>query len=87
MSVAFKPTRGRLLVERITKEEAQTTGGIIIPDLKVGDNKATVIKAGEGVESLEGKVISFRDDAGRTITIVGKEYLLLFENDIDGFYE
>ena len=87
MNVPFTPMRGRLLVQSIISKEQKTASGIIVPATESPDNKAKVIKVGEGMESIIGKTISYRDDAGRLVRIQGKEYLLLFENDIDGFYE
>jgi len=87
MSVPFTPMRGRLLVQSIISKEQKTASGIIVPATESPDNKAIVIRVGEGMESIIGKTISYRDDAGRLVRIQGKEYLLLFENDLDGIYE
>jgi co-chaperonin GroES (HSP10) len=86
-SVPFKPMRGRILVENIMGGEETTASGLIIPASEIPDNKALVIKAGEGAESLEGSTISYRDEAGRGVRILGKDYLLMYEADIDGIYE
>ena len=87
MSVPFTPMRGRLLVQNIISKEQTTASGIIVPATESPDNKAKVVRVGEGMDSLIGKIISYRDDAGRIVRILGKEYLLLFENDLDGIYE
>ena len=87
MSVAFKPTIGRLLVQNVISKEQTSPSGIIIPASGEPDNKAVVIKTGEGLEDYIGKTISYRDECGRTVKIHGRDYLLLFQNDIDGTYE
>lgn len=87
MSVPFRPTRGRILVQRVALEE-KTASGIILPDqVRHNENRAQVVRAGEGVAIPEGSIVSYRDDAGRPVTVQGQEYLLMFENDVDGIYE
>jgi len=85
MSVAFKPTRGRILVKQ-TAGEQKTASGLILPSNEK-ENRATVIKIGEGVTITEGSVISYRNEAGRNLSVNGEIYMLLYEADIDGIYE
>lgn len=85
--VPFKPMRGRILVENIIGGEEKTKSGLIIPASEIPDNKALVVKTGEGAEELIGQTISYRDDAGRSVRILGQDYLLMYEADIDGIYE
>jgi len=78
---------GRILVQSIVSKEEKTNSGIILAATDAPDNKAKVVKASEGSESLEGKVISYRDEAGRPVRVQGRDYLLMYEPDIDGIYE
>lgn len=87
MNIPFKPTRGRILVQKVALEE-KTAGGIFIPEtFRDSENRGQIVRAGEGVTIPEGSIISYRDDAGRPLTVQGQEYLLMFENDVDGIYE
>jgi co-chaperonin GroES (HSP10) len=86
-NIPFTPTRGRLLVKALINGEQQTSSGLIIAGISDPDNVGIVMKTGLGLEELIEKKISYRDDAGRPIRVQGVDYILLFENDIDGFYE
>ncbi len=85
MSIPFKPTRGRILVKKSTGEQ-KTASGLIIPTNEK-ENRATVVKVGESVSLIEGTVISYRNEAGRGLSVNGEAYLLMYEGDVDGIYE
>jgi len=88
----LKPLHDRVLVKRLEEEEV-TKGGIIIPDTaKEKPIKGTVVAAGPGKSSDDGKVIAmsvkagdsvlFNKYAGTEVKIDGVEHLVMREDDI-----
>lgn len=89
-SVKFNPQGDRVLVEPAAAEE-KTAGGIIIPDTaKEKPQKGKVIAVGPGKKKEEpmtlkaGDVVLYGKYAGTEITIEGKEYLIMRQDDIFG---
>ena len=86
----IKPVKNWLLVK---VEKATEKSGIVLPDTaKEKPQEAEVIAVGKGKVSDEGKVIApevkagdkilFGKYSGTEITVDGKEYLILKEEDI-----
>jgi chaperonin GroES len=93
----IKPLSDRVLVLRID-EEAQTSGGIIIPDTaKEKPQEGKVVAAGPGRLDENGKRIPmsvkkndrilFGKYAGTEIQIEGVEHSIMREDDILGIVE
>ena len=88
--VSFIPQGDRVLVEPAAAEE-KTTGGIIIPDTaKEKPQKGSIIAVGPGKKKDEPMTVKVGDKvlygkyAGTEITIEGKEYLIMRQDDIFG---
>lgn len=92
-----RPLRDRLLVERI-EEQDQRVGGIIIPDTaKEKPQQGRVVAAGKGrvndkgdvfpLDVTPGDTVLFGKYSGSEITIEGKEYLILREDEVLGVLE
>lgn len=93
--VNFTPDADKVLVEADAAEE-KTAGGLIIPDTaKEKQQKGTVVAVGPGKHSdLTGNLIPMRRKvgdkvlygkyAGNEISIDGKEYLIIRQDDIFG---
>ena len=90
----IRPLQDRILVQRV-KEDAKTKGGIIIPDTaKEKPVEGTVIAAGNGKLSEDGKRvvldvkngdrILFGKYSGTEVKIEGEEYLIMREDDVFG---
>ncbi len=90
--MAIRPLDDRVVVEPLEAEE-KTKGGIVLPDTaKEKPTKGKVISVGEGrlldngkrAEILvkKGDHILYGKYAGTEITVSGKEYLIIKENDI-----
>ena len=93
----IKPLSDRVLVLRID-EDAQTSGGIIIPDTaKEKPQEGKVVAAGPGRLDENGKRIPmsvkkndrilFGKYAGTEIQIEGVEHSIMREDDITGIME
>jgi len=91
MAMKIQPLADRIVVKVLEAEEV-TRGGIVLPDTaKEKPQQAEVIEVGKGKVS-DGKVIPpevkkgdkilFGKYTGTEITIDGKEYLILKEEDI-----
>ena len=91
MAMKLQPLADRIVVKVLEAEEV-TKGGIVLPDsAKEKPQQAEVIEVGKGKIS-DGKVIApevkkgdkvlFGKYSGTEITIDGKEYLILKEEDI-----
>jgi chaperonin GroES len=87
-----EPLNDKILVERLEAEE-KTAGGILLPDTakeKPKQGKVLSLGAGKRLESgqrapFQVKVndhVLFTSYAGHEVTIDGKEYLLMTEDDI-----
>jgi chaperonin GroES len=88
--VNFTPQGDRVLVEPAAAEE-KTAGGIIIPDTaKEKPQKGIIVAVGPGKKKDEPMTVKTGDNvlygkyAGTEITIEGKEYLIMRQDDIFG---
>ena len=90
--MAIRPLDDRVVVEPLEAEE-KTQGGIVLPDsAKEKPTKGKVVSVGEGklldsgkrAELLvkKGDKVLYGKYAGTEITVDGKDYLILKENDI-----
>jgi chaperonin GroES len=90
----LRPLQDRILIQR-AKEDEKTKGGIIIPDTaKEKPIEGTVIAAGNGKLSENGKRVAldvkkgdrilFGKYSGTEVKIDGEEYLILREDDVFG---
>ncbi len=90
--MAIRPLDDRVVVEPLEAAE-KTQGGIVLPDsAKEKPTKGKVISVGEGklldsgkrAELLvkKGDKVLYGKYAGTEITVDGKDYLILKENDI-----
>jgi chaperonin GroES len=88
----IKPLGDKILVERLEAEE-KTSGGIVLPDTaKEKPKEGKVIAVGDGKLLDDGKRASFQVNkndhilfssyAGTEITVDGKEYLVMAEEDV-----
>lgn len=88
----IQPLADRIMVKVLEAKE-MTKGGIVLPDTaKEKPQEAEVISVGKGKVSDDGKVIApevkagdkvlFGKYSGTEITVDGKEYLILKEEDI-----
>ena len=91
--VNFVPQGDRVLVEAAAAEE-KTTGGIIIPDsAQEKPQKGTVVAVGPGKKKDEpitvkvGDKVLYGKYSGTEISIDGKEYLIMKQDDIFGNFE
>jgi chaperonin GroES len=86
------PINDKIIVQRLEAEE-KTAGGIVLPDtarekprqgrvLSVGDGR--LLDNGQRVpfQVKEGDRVLFSSYAGNEVTIDGKEYLIMTEDDI-----
>lgn len=88
--VKFTPQGDRVLVEPAPAEQ-KTAGGLIIPDTaQEKPQKGTVISVGPGKKKEEPMTVKPGDNilygkySGTEITIDGKEYLIMRQDDIFG---
>lgn len=78
---------GKILVEP-QEAETKTAGGIIIPDsAKEKPQMGTVVLTGEAkkdepMEIKAGDTVFYGKYSGTTLTIDGKDYLLMSQNDV-----
>jgi chaperonin GroES len=90
----LRPLQDRILVQRV-KEDEKTKGGIIIPDTaKEKPIEGTVIAAGNGKLSENGKRVAldvkkgdrilFGKYSGTEVKIESEEYLIMREDDVFG---
>jgi chaperonin GroES len=90
----LKPLHNRLVVERLESEQT-TASGIIIPDTaKEKPQQGRVVSVGPGARDKAGKTVPMEIAAGDTVlftkyggtevTLEGKEYLILKEDDVLG---
>lgn len=92
-----RPLHDRITVQRLEEGEQQV-GGIIIPDTaKEKPQRGTVIAAGVGKVSEDGKRIAldvkpgdqilFGKFAGQEVRVDGQDYLIMKEDDVLGVIE
>ncbi len=90
--ISFKPLDDRVVIEVLEAEE-KTTGGIVIPDTaKEKPQKGKVLALGPGKLLDSGKrgafsikkndVVLFGKYSGQDITVEGKEFKIMRENEI-----
>jgi len=90
--IKIKPLSDRIVVKPMEAED-KTKGGIILPDTaKEKPVEGTVVAAGPGRKTDDGKVIAMDIKVGDTVlygkysgtevTIEGEEYLIMRESDI-----
>lgn len=85
--MSVKPLGNRVLVEPAAAEQ-KTVSGIIIPDsAQEKPQKGTVVAAGKGKKDEEmevkvGDTVLYGKYAGTELTIEGKNYLIMTQNDI-----
>jgi len=93
-SMNIRPLQDRVIVERIEAEE-KSAGGIIIPDTaKEKPQEGKVIAVGKGklkddgtpipMDVKKGDRVLFSKYAGSDVTLDGKEYVIMREDDILG---
>ena len=93
----FRPLHDRVLVKRV-EEEQKTKGGIIIPDTaKEKPMQGEVLAVGPGVRNEDGDLIALDVKPGDTvllgkysgseITVAGKDYVILREEEVLGVVE
>lgn len=94
----MKPLADKVVVQILTDEAEQTSGGIFIPDsAREKPQKGTVIAAGPG-KYLEngtreamtvkpGDIVLFQKYGGTDLKFEGVEYKILAERDILGIME
>jgi len=86
------PLNDKILVERVEAEE-KTAGGIVLPDTaKEKPKQGKILELGEGkvLESgkrsafqvKKGDKVLFTSYAGSEVTVDGKEFLIMTEDDI-----
>ena len=88
----IKPLHNRLVVERLDPEQT-TASGIIIPDTaKEKPQEGRVVSVGPGTRDKDGKLIPleiaegdmvlFGKYGGTDITLAGKDYLIMKDDDV-----
>lgn len=98
MASKIKPLGDRILVERLEEEEDKSAGGIIIPDTaKEKPMEGKVVAVGSGRRLDDGKVmppnvkvgdrVLLGKWGGTDVTVDGKEYVILNEDDVYGIIE
>jgi len=86
------PLNDKIVVKRLEAED-KTTGGILLPDTaKEKPKQGKVLSLGEGklldngkraqFQVKEGDRVLFTSYAGSEVTIDGKEYMIMTEDDI-----
>ena len=89
MSVNFKPLADRVLIEPAAAEET-TASGIIIPDsAKEKPQRGMVVAVGPGKNEEPttvkvGETVLYGKFSGTDLSIEGKDYMIMRENDILG---
>ena len=95
--MVIRPLYDRIIVQRL-EEEKQTASGIVIPDTaKEKPDYGEVVAVGSGrllengtvlpLQVQSGQKILFSKYSGQTVTLDGREYLVLKEEDVLGVIE
>ncbi|HTA27900.1 MAG TPA: co-chaperone GroES [Bacteroidia bacterium] len=91
--VNFVPQGDRVLVE-VAEAEEKTAGGIIIPDsAKEKPQKGVIVAVGPGKKKDEPMTVKVGDKvlygkySGTEITIEGKEYQIMRQDDLLGYFD
>lgn len=98
MASTIKPLGDRILLERPTEAEETTAGGIIIPDTaKEKPTEGTVVAIGEGRRLDNGTImplnvsvgdrVLYSKYGGTDVSVDGKDYVILNEDDVIGVIE
>lgn len=88
----LRPLQDRILVKRV-EEETKTAGGLFIPETaKEKPQRGTVVAAGNGKKTEEGKVLPldvkvgdtvlFGKYAGTEVKVDGDDFIMMREDDI-----
>ena len=96
-SMKIKPLQDRVVVERIEALQ-KSAGGLFIPDsAKEKPQEGKVVAAGKGKRKEDGSLVPldvkpgdrvlFSKYAGNDITMDGKEYIIMREEDILGIVD
>jgi len=91
-NLKLKPLADRVIVKPMEADE-KTKGGIILPDTaKEKPVEGTIVAAGPGRTSDEGKVVAmsvkkgdkvlYGKYSGSEVTVEGEDYLIMRESDI-----
>jgi chaperonin GroES len=94
LTTTLHPLHDRILVQRIEEGEVRR-GGLIIPDsAKEKPQEGTVLAVGKGTVAEDGKKtpldvkagdrVLFGKYAGSEVTLDGREYLIMKEDDVLG---
>jgi chaperonin GroES len=86
------PLNDKIVVQRLEAEE-KTAGGIVLPDtakekpkqgkvLSVGDGKLSETGKRIALQVKEGDRVLFSSYAGNEVTVDGKEFLIMSEDDV-----
>jgi chaperonin GroES len=91
--VNFVPQGDRVLVE-VAEAEEKTAGGIIIPDsAKEKPQKGVIVAVGPGKKKDEPMTVKVGDKvlygkySGTEISIEGKEYQIMRQDDLLGYFD
>jgi chaperonin GroES len=91
--VNFVPQGDRVLVE-VAEAEEKTAGGIIIPDsAKEKPQKGIIVAVGPGKKKDEPMTVKVGDKvlygkySGTEISIEGKEYQIMRQDDLLGYFD
>lgn len=90
----LKPLHNRILVERLDSDET-TPSGLIIPDsAKEKPQQGKIVSVGPGMLDKDGKLVPMEVSAGdlvlfakfggTEVTLEGRDYLILKDDDILG---
>jgi chaperonin GroES len=97
MATKLTPLGDKLLVERLEAEEV-TSGGIVLPDTaKEKPKQGKIVALGDGPMLADGERgefqvkkndrVIFTSYAGTEVTVDGKEYLVMSQDDILAVFE
>jgi chaperonin GroES len=90
--MTITPLNDKIVVQRLEADD-KTAGGIILPDnakekpkqgkvLSVGEGKLLETGKRAGFQVKSGDKVLFTSYAGTEVTVDGKEYLIMTEDDI-----
>jgi chaperonin GroES len=95
ISLKIRPLGDRALVERVEADQ-MSSGGIVLPG-KEKPQKGVIVATGPGSKDKDGKIcpltvkvgdkIVFGKYSGSEITLDGKDYVVVREDDIIGIIE
>ncbi len=87
-AVKFKPLKGRIFVS-YSEEAERTAGGLYIPDAaKEKPQKGSVEAIGSEVKEIKvGDVVLFDKYSGSKVSIDGRDYLIIKDEDVLGILQ